>query len=85
MLHIISNPNAIEACAVHLLDKDEVIFIGDSVYGLTDAKLDSRVPVYALETDLAAREITTTSNVTLANMTQFVRLVVQHTSSVTWT
>ena len=85
MLHIISNPNAIEACVVHLLDNDEVIFIGDSVYGLTKAKLNSRVPVYALETDLAARGITASSNVTLANMTQFVRLVVQHTSSVTWT
>ena len=85
MLHIISNPNAIEPCTRHLSDKDEIIFIGDGVYGLKGAKPDSRFPVYALETDLAARGITATSKVTLANMTQFVRLVVHHTSSVTWT
>ena len=85
MLHIISNPNAIEPCTRHLSEKDEIVFIGDGVYGLKGAKLDSRFPVYALETDLAARGILTTSNVTLANMSQFVRLVVQHTSSVTWT
>ena len=84
MLHIISSPNAIEACTRHLLDEDEMIFIGDSVYGLNNAKLDSRTPVYALESDLEARGIAATSNVTLANMTQFVCLAVQHTSSVTW-
>ena len=85
MLHIISNPNAIEACTHHLLDEDEMIFIGDSVYGLKEAKLDSRVPVYALESDLAARGITATSNVTVANMNRFVRLAVEHENSVTWT
>ena len=85
MLHIISNPNGVEACACHLSDKDEIIFIGDGVYGLKGAKLDSRFPVYALVTDLAARGITATSNVMPASMTQFVCLAVQHTSSVTWT
>ncbi len=85
MLHIICNPNGVEACVCHLSDKDEIIFIGDGVYGLKGAKLDSRFPVYALETDLAARGITATSNVTRASMAQFVCLAVQHTSSVTWT
>ena len=85
MLHIISNPNAIEPCTRHLSDKDEIVFIGDGVYGLKGAKLDSRFPVYALVTDLAARGITATSNVMPASMTQFVCLAVQHTSSVTWT
>lgn len=85
MLHIISSPNAIEACTHHLLDNDEIIFVGDSVYGLKDVELDSRIPVYALESDLAARGIPAVSKVTLANMTRFVRLVVQHANSVTWT
>ncbi len=85
MLHIISNPNAIETCTVHLLEKDEVIFIGDSVYALNDPEFDPPFPVYALECDLAARGITATSKVKVANMNQFVRLVTHHTNSVTWT
>ena len=85
MLHIISNPNAISDCTVHLEDDDAVILIGDGVYGLKDPSLGSRVPVFALESDLVARGIVATSNVTPTKMPQFVALVVEHASSVTWT
>ena len=85
MLHIISNPNAISDCAVHLVDNDAVILIGDGVYGLKDPSLGSRVPVFALESDLVARGILAASNVTPTKMSQFVALVVEHASSVTWT
>ena len=85
MLHIISNPNAISDCTVHLVDDDAVILIADGVYGLKDPSLISRVPVLALESDLVARGILTTSNVTPTKMSQFVALVVEHASSVTWT
>ena len=54
MLHIISNPNAISDCTVHLVDDDAVILIGDGVHGLKDPSLGSRVPVFALESDLVA-------------------------------
>ena len=85
MLHIISNPNAISDCTVHLEDDDAVILIGDGIYGLTNPNLGSRVPVFALESDLVARGILATSNVTPTKMSQFVALVVEHASSVTWT
>ena len=85
MLHIISNPNAISDCTVHLVDDDAVILIGDGVYGLQDPSLGSRVPVFALESDLVARGILATSNVTPTKMSQFVALVVEHANSVTWT
>ena len=85
MLHIISNPNAISDCTVHLVDDDAIVLIGDGVYGLKDPSLDSRVPVFALESDLAARGIAATCNETPTNMSQFVALVVEHASSVTWT
>ena len=85
MLHIISNPNSISDCTVHLVDDDAVILIGDGVYGLKDLRLDSRVPVFALESDLVARGILATSNATPTKMSQFVALVVEHANSVTWT
>ena len=85
MLHIISNPNAISDCATHLVNDDAVILIGDGVYGLKDPSLGSQVPVFALESDLVARGIGATSNVTPTKMSQFVALVVKHASSVTWT
>ena len=85
MLHIISNPNASAPCTLHLLEDDAVILIGDGVYAITGNNLDVRVPVYALEADLAARGVSAESNVTPANMRRFVDLVVQHASSVTWT
>ena len=85
MLHIISNPNAISDCAAHLVDDDAVILIGDGVYGLKDPSLGSQVPVFALESDLVARGIGATSNVTPTKMSQFVAFVVEHANSVTWT
>ena len=85
MLHIISNPNAISDCTVHLEDDDAVILIGDGIYGRNDPSLGSRVPVFALESDLVARGILATSNVTPTKMSRFVALVVEHASSVTWT
>ena len=85
MLHIISNPNAISDCTAHLVNDDAVILIGDGVYGLKDPSLASQVPVFALESDLVARGILATSNVTPTKMSQFVALVVEHASSVTWT
>ena len=85
MLHIISNPNAISDCTAHLVNDDVVILIGDGVYGLKDPSLGSRVPVFALESDLVARGIVATSNVTPTKMSQFVELVVKHANSVTWT
>ena len=85
MLHIISNPNAISDCTVHLVDDDAVILIGDGVYGLKDPSLGSRVSVFALESDLVARGILATSNVTPTKMSQFVALVVEHANSATWT
>ena len=85
MLHIISNPNASAPCTLHLLEDDAVILIGDGVYAITGNKLDGRVPVYALESDLLARGVLATSNVTPTKMSQFVALVVEHANSVTWT
>ena len=85
MLHIISNPNAIAACAKHLLDDDAIMLIGDGVYGLAEPSLDTQIPIYALKVDLAARGVSAASNVTSTNMARFVSLVVQHASSVTWT
>ena len=85
MLQIISNPNAINDCTVHLVDDDAVILIGDGVYGLKDPCLGSRVPIFALESDLVARGILATANVTPTKMSQFVALVVEHANSVTWT
>jgi len=85
VLHIISNPNAISDCTVHLVDDDAVILIADGVYGLKDPSLISRVPVFALESDLEARGILATPNVTPTKMSQFVALVVKHANSVTWT
>ena len=85
MLHIISNPNAISDCTVHLVDDDAVILIGDGVYGLKDLSLGSRVPVFALESDLVARGIGATSNGTPTKMSRFVALVIEHANSVTWT
>ena len=85
MLHIISNPNAISDCTVHLVDNDAVVLIGDGVYAVTGNNLKVSVPVYALESDLVARGILATSNVTTTKMSKFVALVVEHTSSVTWT
>ncbi len=87
MLHIISNPKAISDCTLHLLEDDAVILIGDGVYAITGNNLnnlDVPVSVYALEADLAARGISPTSGETPANMSRFVELVVEHTSSVTW-
>ena len=85
MLHIISNPNAISDCTVHLVDNDAVILIADGVYALKDPSLGSRVPIFALDSDLAARGVSATSHVTPTKMSRFVALVVEHASSVTWT
>jgi len=85
MLHIISNPNAISDCTVHLVDDDAVILIADGVFGLKDPSLISRIPVFVLESDLEARGILATPNVTPTKMSQFVALVVKHANSVTWT
>ena len=85
MLHIISNPNAISDCTVHLVDNDAVVLIGDGAYAVTGNNLKVSVPVYALESDLVARGILATSNVTPTKMSQFVALVVEHVNSVTWT
>ena len=85
MLHIVSNPNSLDTCLSHLVDDDAVILIGNGVYGVSHNSVNSRIPVYALETDLTARGIPAATNVTPTDISQFVTLVVQHPNSVTWT
>ena len=85
MLHIVSSPNALDACFSNLLNEDAVILIGDGVYAASYRSIDSRIPVYALESDLAARGIPAATNVMPTDISQFVALVVQHANSVTWT
>lgn len=85
MLHIVSSPDALDACFSSVLTEDAVILIGDGVYAIQNDSFDSQIPVYTLESDLAARGIPAATNVMPTDISQFVALVVQHANSVTWT
>lgn len=81
MLHIVSAPTGLNSCKSVLENGDAVLFIGDAVYCARSIHSSS---TYVLRSDIEGRGLPIPTDVNPIDYDQFVDLVVEYTSSVTW-
>lgn len=81
MLHIVCSPGGLDSCEKSARREDSVVFTGDAAYC---AKRTTCNATYVIGEDLEGRGVAAPTGVTCITFDEFVDLVVQTPSSVTW-
>lgn len=81
MLHIVFNSVGLNSCESFVRPMDAVLFIGDAA---KCAKSMACSRTYLIESDSKERENSIPPGVSCVGYDEFVELVVEHASSVTW-
>ena len=83
-LHLVTNPGSAESClSMHSFKEDTILFLLDGVY----ASEQLQVPrTFAIQRDVVTRGLSDSisDDITLINYEEFVALVVEHESIITW-
>ena len=83
-LHLVTNPSSAEAClSMHSFKEDTILLLLDGVY----ASEQLQVPrTFAIQRDVVTRGLSDSisDDITLINYEEFVALVVEHESIITW-
>ena len=85
LLHVVSQPAALDSCLANVADGDALLLLGDGVYAAADARLATAgVPVAAIAEDAEGRGVPLAAPVSPVGYDAFVELVVTHDASVSW-
>ena len=85
-LHLVKSTTGYLSCLNIATEQDAVLLLNDATYLLCQQQTPLHPHIFALETDLAARNIlhNVPNTLTIIDYSQMVELSIQHNNSMTW-
>lgn len=86
VVHLLSNASALNSCLQTIEQNDALLLLGDGVFAARDERLKRlSISISAINEDAISRGVELMSHVKSVNYDEFVELIVNHHSSVSWT